>query len=102
MARLESSGDIEFMCENIDSLMPNDRARIVFRVWDDCSPPYRLQIKSPSGHMIVDRVVRSLPTGEPQSPEPIRFSVQAGTYELTIAQLKGRGRGEAIIVVDSA
>ncbi len=98
--RIDSSGDIEIICENVDKIRPHEMARLVFRVWDGCSPPYQLKITSPSGNLIVDRVIRALPTGDPQSPPPVTFSVQAGVYEMKIGQLRGRSVGEATLRVD--
>jgi hypothetical protein len=97
--KIDSSGDIEIICENIEKIQPNGMARFVFRVWDDCSPPYRLKVTSPSGNLIVDRVIRVLPTGEPQSPAPVTFAVQPGVYHMHVSQLRGQSAGEATLHV---
>ena len=96
---MDSSGDIEIICDNIDKLSPHERARLVFRTWESCSPPYQLKVTSPSGAVIIDRVLRVLPTGEPQSPPPVMFSVQVGVYHMKVTQLRGTAAGEAKLVV---
>jgi hypothetical protein len=97
-ASIESSGAIDIMCET-DGLVATKIARLTFRAWADASPPFQLKIQSPSGAVIVDRVIRDLPTGEPQAPEPIAFSVMSGEYKITVAELRGTARGEATLRV---
>ena len=43
--------------------------------------------------------MRELPTGDPQSPPPVTFSVQKGVYEIVVAQLNGGAEGRATITV---
>ncbi len=97
-SRLESHGDIEIICLT-DDLGPNKMAQIVFRAFGDAMPPFEISVKSPSGHIILKRVIRELPTGEPQSPPPITFSVQKGQYEILVAQLRGTAEGQATLVI---
>lgn len=97
-SNIESHGDIEIVCDTND-LGPNKMARLVFRAWDDAQPPFQIRVKSPRGATIVERVIRTLPTGEPQSPPPVAFSVQKGTYEISIRELKGKASGNAVLTV---
>ena len=97
-ARLESSGDIEIICLS-DDLGPNRTAQLIFRAFGDAIPPFEIQVKSPSGNVILRRVIRELPTGEPQSPPPISFTVQKGEYAISVNQLKGNAEGHATLTV---
>lgn len=96
---IEIHGDIEIICQSLSELAPNKIARLVFRTYADAMPPWQIRVKSPSGKLILERVVRELPTGEPQSPPPVTFTVQQGTYEITVAGLKGQAEGHAVIHV---
>lgn len=98
-ATIEIHGDIEIICQSLSDLAPNRIARIVFRTYADATPPWQIRVKSPSGKMILERVMRELPTGDPQSPPPVTFTVHKGEYEVTIAQLKGSTMGAATIKV---
>lgn len=98
-ATIESHGDIEIICQSLNELAANKTARLVFRTYADASPPWQVRVRSPSGHTILERVMRELPTGDPQSPPPIAFTVQKGTYEIIVAQLKGSAEGRATIKV---
>jgi hypothetical protein len=99
-ATIESHGDIEIICQSLSELGPNKVARLVFRMFAEAAPPWQIRVKAPSGKMILERVMRELPTGDPQSPPPLTFSVQKGTYEITVTQLKGGGvEGRATINV---
>lgn len=97
-ATLETSGDIEVICDTED-VAPNQIARLVFRTHDDTAPPYQIEIRSPSGNVILKRVMRVLPTGHPQSAPPVQFSVVKGEYEIVISQLKGGAEGRATLSV---
>jgi hypothetical protein len=97
-AKIESHGDIEVICSTHD-LAPNKTARLIFRTVDLPSPPYQIRIKSPTGKIILERVIRELPTGAPQSPPPVQFTVQKGDYEIHVAQIKGGAEGTAILSV---
>ena len=73
---------------------------LVFRSDDDAAPPFTVRIKSPSGKVIVERVLRELPTGKPQSAPPIQFTTSgAGDYKIEIVQLYGKQRGDAVLHV---
>jgi hypothetical protein len=100
---IESSGDIETICK-VDPLKAGDTVQIVFRADDEATPPYNLRIKSPSGKIIIERVVRELPTGMPQSAPPVTFTVSAaGEYKIEIKQLYGKQKGYAVLrVLDEA
>jgi hypothetical protein len=96
---IESSGEIESICET-DDLGPGKTARIVFRMWDDLGPPFTIKVRAPDGKLILDRVIRDLPTGRPQSPPPVTFAVAvAGIYRIEIRQLYGGAEGEATLTV---
>ena len=97
-AKIESHGDIEIICPTHD-LAPNKVARLTFRTVDFPSPPYQIRIKSPSGKVILERVIRELPTGAPQSPPPVQFTVQKGDYEIHVAQIKGTAEGTAVLSI---
>ncbi len=97
-ATLETQGDIEIICETTD-LAPNKNAKLVFRTWGAAQPPYQIVVRAPSGKVIVKRVIRQLPTGDPQSAPPVSFSVQKGEYEISVSQLKGGVEGHATLVI---
>lgn len=98
-ASIESSGEIETICQT-DDLAAGKTARLVFRAWDDVSPPFTIKVRSPGGKTILERVIRDLPTGRPQSAPPVTFSVsQSGDYKIEIAQLYGDATGEATLHV---
>ena len=98
-ATIECSGEIEILCEGLAELGPNKMAKVVFRTYEDASPPFQIRVRSPSGNTILERVIRVLPTGEPQSPAPVAFSVQQGDYDVHITELRGRAEGHAILSV---
>ena len=59
-----------------------------------------MKVRSPSGQVIVDRVLRELPTGRPQSAAPLAFTVSMpGDYKVLIKQLHGKQHGEAVLKV---
>lgn len=96
MASIESTGDIESICQGADSLNTGGTARVVFRTWDDASPPFTVKVRGPDGKTVLDRVIRELPTGEPQSAPPVTFAVRsAGTYNISIKELYGKKEGSA-------
>lgn len=98
-ATIESSGDIESICQQHD-LAPGKTAQIVFRALDDAAPPFTIRVKAPDGKTILDRVIRDLPTGRPQSPPPVTFAIaQAGAYRIQIKQLYGGAEGEATLTI---
>ncbi|MBW2525130.1 MAG: hypothetical protein JRI23_13185 [Deltaproteobacteria bacterium] len=97
-ATIESLGAIDIKCET-DGLAATKMARLTFHAWADAKPPYKLKIFSPTGNLIVDRVIRDLPTGEPQAPDPVAFSVVSGEYKITIKALDGKAEGQATLRV---
>ncbi len=100
MATIESKGDIESICQSADSLQTGDTARLVFRSWDEASPPFTVKVKGPDGKPVLDRVIRELPTGQPQSAPPVTFAVRAaGIYKITIKELYGKKEGLATLTV---
>ena len=97
-ATVKSSGDIESICQK--TLAAGGTAELVFRSWDDVSPPFTLKIRGPAGKTILDRVLRELPTGRPQSPAPVMFLVkESGQYRIVIRELYGKAEGEATLTV---
>ena len=63
-------------------------------------PPFNLKVRSPVGKVILERVLRELPTGKPQSAPAITFAaVAAGAYKVEIVQLYGKSRGDATLNV---
>ncbi|MEM1029483.1 MAG: hypothetical protein AAF928_18595 [Myxococcota bacterium] len=97
-ATIDSQGEIEVIA-NCAELAPNRQAKLHFRLVDLAAPPFQIRVRSPSGKLILERVIRELPTGEPQSPPPITFTVQAGRYEVDVVQLRGTASGKAHIDV---
>ena len=96
---VESSGDIETVCK-ADPIRVGDSVGLVFRAYDEATPPFTVRIKSPSGQTIVERVLRELPTGKPQSAPPVEFTASApGNYAIEIWQLYGKQRGKATLHV---
>jgi hypothetical protein len=96
---LESSGDIETITQT-DPVQTGDTVKLVFRAEDDAEPPFTVKVKSPSGKVILERVLRELPTGKPQSAPPLTFSVSApGDYKIEIKVLNGKPKGEAVLHV---
>ncbi len=96
---LESSGDIETITQT-DPVQAGDTVKLVFRAEDDAEPPFTVKVKSPSGKVILERVLRELPTGKPQSAPPLTFSVSAsGEYRIEIKMLQGKQRGDAVLRV---
>ena len=83
-----------------DPVTAGETVRLVFRSDDDAAPPFTVKIKSPSGKVIVERVLRELPTGKPQSAPPISFAASAsGDYKIEVTQLYGKQRGDAVLHV---
>ncbi|MSP24520.1 MAG: hypothetical protein EXR75_05015 [Myxococcales bacterium] len=98
-AAIESHGDIEIFCQSIGDVGPSKAARLVFRPYVAGIPPYQVRVRAPSGKVILERVMRELPTGEAQSVPPITFTVQAGKYEISVKQLSGGAEGTASLTV---
>ena len=98
-ANIQSIGDIESIIQG-DDLGPGKTARLVFRTWDDASPPFTVKVRDPTGKTILERVIRELPTGQPQSAPPVTFSLTvAGLYNISIRELYGKMEGEATLTV---
>lgn len=100
MARtVDNSGDIETFCQ-ADPVNAGDLVNLVFRADDEAVPPFTIRIRSPSGKIILERVLRELPTGKPQSAPPVQFTASsAGDYKIEIWQLYGKQRGDAVLHV---
>ncbi len=96
-ATIETHGEIEIRCD-VSDLRPGRQAKLVFRTYHD-DPPYQIRVYAPSGSLILERVVRELPTGEPQSAPPVSFGVHEGTYKITLSHLGGKTHGEAVLTV---
>ncbi|MEZ4445790.1 MAG: hypothetical protein R3B72_42330 [Polyangiaceae bacterium] len=98
-ATIQSFGDIESISQS-DSVTTGGTARLVFRAWEDPKPPFTIKVRDPTGKTILDRVIRELPTGKPQSAPPVTFAVTApGIYEISIRELYGKLEGEATLTV---
>ena len=98
-ANIQSAGDIESICQQ-PSLSAGGTLRLVFRSWDDVSPPFTVKVRGPDGKTILDRVIRELPTGRPQSAPPVTFTVKiTGAYQIHIKELYGKAEGEATLTV---
>jgi hypothetical protein len=99
---IESVGDIETICKT-DPAKAGEEIKLVFRAEEDADPPFVLKIKAPSGKVIVERVIRDLPTGRPQSAPPVAFTaMMGGEYKIEIKQLQGKQKGEAVLRVVEA
>jgi hypothetical protein len=96
---VDNNGDIETICKT-DPIKVGEQIQLVFRADDEATPPFNLRIKSPSGKVIIERVLRELPTGRPQSAPAVAFTVSAGgAYKIEIKQLYGKQRGDAVLNV---
>jgi hypothetical protein len=94
---IDNTGDIETVCQTSPGSV-GDTVKLVFRAYDEATPPFSIKIRSPSGKVIVERVLRELPTGAPQSAPPIEFTTSAaGEYKVEIKQLYGKQKGEALL-----
>jgi hypothetical protein len=95
----DNVGDIETICKT-DPARVGDQIKLVFRSDDEAEPPFNIKIKSPTGKVIVERVLRDLPTGKPQSAPPVEFTASAvGAYKIEISQLYGKQHGKATLNV---
>ena len=96
---IDSSGDIEIVTKT-DPARSCEAVRLLFLAEEEVDPPFVLKIKSPSGSVIMERVLRELPTGKPQSAPPVEFTPSsAGEYKLEIKQLSGKKMGVAVLRV---
>ncbi len=99
-AKIESAGAIECILQAGASVAVGAQAKIVFKCFEDAPPPFTIKVKDPTGKVVVDRVLRELPTGSPQSAPPLAFTVQAsGEYQVHIKQLYGDVDGNARLIV---
>ena len=99
---LDSSGNIETVCST-STFKVGGSVSLVFRTLDESEPPFTVRIKAPDGKVIVERVLRDLPTGKPQSAPPVQFKLDLpGEYRIEIWQLYGKSRGQALLHVDPA
>jgi hypothetical protein len=96
---IDNVGDIETICQT-DPVRVGELVAIVFRADDEATPPFNLRVRSPNGKIIIERVLRDLPTGKPQSAGPVTFTASApGDYKIEIKQLYGKALGEATLHV---
>lgn len=96
---VDNTGDIETICQTAPSTV-GDPIRLVFRAYDEATPPFNIKIKGPSGKVILERVLRELPTGQPQSAPPVELSASGpGEYRIEIKQLYGKQKGDAVLHV---
>lgn len=95
---IDSSGEIETMLHGDFNLVVGDRVALVFHAIDDPLPPIEVVIQSPAGQKILERVLRELPTGLPQSAPPVEFVPSAkGIYQIQVKELRGKQRGNATL-----
>ncbi len=97
-SKIESHGDIETVCTT-DDLGPNKMAKLIFRAWDDAVAPFQVRVYAPNGKLLLERVLRALPTGLPQSPPPVSFTVRRGEYSILIREMHGKAEGTASLDV---
>ncbi len=99
---LESSGLIETI-SLASTAKVGDAVKLIFRGLEDLDPPYTCRITSPGGKVVLERVLRELPDGKPQSAPPVQFTAGvAGEYIVDIWQLYGQARGQAKLKVEDA
>ncbi|NUP06749.1 MAG: hypothetical protein HOW73_11905 [Polyangiaceae bacterium] len=97
---VESTGVIETVAL-ATSAKVGDTVKLIFRALDDCEPPYTCRIISPGGKVLLERVLRDLPDGKPQSAPALQFTAgAAGEYRVEIWMLYGSARGQATLKVD--
>jgi len=96
---IEHSGDIETFT-SATTVVVGDRVALVFSADSSCDPPFTVKIRAPDGKVVLERVLRELPTGKPQSAPAIELTVKVeGEFKLEIWQIYGKDRGEAILRV---
>jgi len=98
----DNVGEIETICKT-DPARVGDLIKLVWRSDDEAEPPFNVKIKSPTGKVIIERVLRDLPTARPQSAPPVEFTASApGAYKIEISQLYGKYRGTAVLNISPA
>lgn len=96
---IDSQGNIESICSAL-AVRAGDNVVLTFRTLEESEPPYTVKITSPSGKVVVERVLRELPDGRPQSAPPVQFKpLEVGDYRIDIWQLYGKARGNAFLHV---
>lgn len=99
---IESTGNIETVCL-ATSAKVGDTIKLIFRALEDSDPPYTCRITSPGAKVVLERVLRELPDGRPQSAPPLHFvALGSGEYRIEIWQLYGHARGQALLNVADA
>ncbi len=109
---MDSTGAIEAFCQRADApvsrrstlsfedIAVGDRVSLCFGASEDTRGPFSLKIRAPSGATLLDRLVRELPTGLPQSEPPVEFVVSArGEYLIEIRDVRGQNWGRATLRV---
>lgn len=92
-----SVGDIDIYCQ-VQPVKVGDEVSLVFRA--EADPPFTIKVRGPDGKVLIERVLRDLPTGKPQGGKPVTFKViAAGEYKIEIAELYGKDRGEGTLQV---
>jgi len=110
---VETTGSIETFCHradapasrrssySFDDLTVGDRVSLCFNAGEDTRAPYGLKVRSPNGALVLERLLRELPTGMPQSEAPVEFTIMArGRYSVEIRELSGKAWGQATIRID--
>jgi len=96
---VDNTGDIETVCQTAPTMV-GDPIRLIFRAYEEATPPFNIKIRAPSGKVIIERVLRDLPTAQPQSAPAIEFIASApGEYKIEIKQLYGKQKGDAVLHV---
>ncbi len=99
---IETSGNIEIVCTSTQAKV-GVAVTLVFRLLEESDPPFTLKVTSPAGKVVLERVLRELPTGKPQSAPAVTFTPGApGDYRLEIWQLYGKVRGQAVMRIADA
>lgn len=109
---VDSSGPIETFCHladapssrrsalSFDDIGVGDRIALCFFAGGDGAPPFSLKIRAPSGALVIDRILRDLPTGMPQSEPPVELVVSMrGSYAVEIREVRGSLWGKATVRV---
>ena len=96
---IDVTGDIETVCK-AHPVKAGDTVSLHFIADDEATPPFTIRIKSPTGAVVLERVLRELPTSKPQSAPPVQFPTSVpGDYKIEVWQLYGTQRGDATLHV---